>query len=123
MATVLSFTSLFRKNPVKSDRWICVFRAQHTVEANLIRGLLESEGIPVDVAGNGLVGAYPGLEWTKIRIYVAPERQVQAKALIEDWDRSHPVEKAWLCRGCGESNAATFEFCWQCSEAPQPASS
>ena len=101
--------------------WVCVHKADHKVAANVIRGLLESEGIAVQEAGDNFSGAYPGLEWTRIRLFVDPLNLERAKRLIADYQRGSQDAPAWLCRACGESNAGTFEICWQCNQAPEAA--
>lgn len=66
---------------------ITVLHALDAIEANLIKGLLESEGVQSSVLGEylqGGVGELPpqGL----IRVVVEEQDYEQAKAIIENWN-------------------------------------
>ena len=63
-----------------------VLHALNSVEANLVKGLLESEGIPSSVLGEFLQGAIGELPPTGlIRVVVNEEDYEQARQIIEDW--------------------------------------
>lgn len=63
-----------------------VLHALNSVEANLVKGLLESEGIPSSVLGEFLQGAIGELPATGlIRVVVNEEDYEQARRIIEDW--------------------------------------
>ena len=100
---------------------VCVHRLQDPIEANLIRGLLVNEGIPVELTGEGLVGAYSGVpKLCEVRIMVPPRYQEVAEAILRRYenDRRRPSGgRDWTCRHCGEANDPSFEICWRCEEA------
>lgn len=98
---------------------VCVYMAANAIEGNLIRGLLESDGIAVELRGEHLV-AYPGVpRVSETRVYVASHQQQAARVLIEAYERRNAEQRQWRCEGCGESNTAAFEICWQC-RSPRP---
>lgn len=96
----------------------CVYQAANAVEGNLIRGLLESEGISVELRGEALGGAYPGVpRVSETRVYVATRHQEAARTIIERYEQDAAARGVWHCGSCGEHNSAAFEICWQCGSA------
>ena len=66
-----------------------VLHALNSVEANLVKGLLESEGIDSSVLGEFLQGAIGELPATGlIRVVVDDEDYDQARQVIEDWGKA-----------------------------------
>ena len=103
---------------LQSDSRICVYNAHDPVEGNLIRGLLESAGIKVELTGEALAGAYPGIpKVSETRVFVAPSSRDEAKRIIETYEARNAAGKHWTCAQCGEANTAAFETCWQCQTA------
>jgi hypothetical protein len=106
------------------ERLVCVHRAPHLIEANLLRGMLEHGGIPVTLTGENLVGAYAGVPMlSEVRIMVPERFRPAAESLLRDYETrmSPPGSPAdWRCRLCGELNDDHFEICWQC-ECPRHA--
>lgn len=103
-----------------SDSRICVYRAPNQIEGNLLRGLLESSGIDVELRDEALSSAYPGLYGGGIfgtRLFVTPHNQVRAKAIIGEYQSRSAEGQHWTCSHCGEANTAAFETCWQCQHA------
>ncbi len=100
---------------------VCVHRLQDPIEANLIRGLLVNEGIPVELTGEGLVGAYSGVpKLCEVRIMVPPTYRSVAETILRRYEndrRRPPGGRDWTCRQCGEANDPSFEICWRCEEA------
>jgi len=100
---------------------VCVHRLQDPIEANLIRGLLANEGIPVELTGEGLVGAYSGVpKLCEVRVMVPPTYRGVAENVLRRYenDRRRPsAGHDWTCRHCGEANDPSFEICWRCEEA------
>ena len=97
---------------------VCVHRGTDPIEANLLRGLLESEGIPVQITGENLVGAYSGVpKACEVRVLVPGTRRHAAEAVMARYRRDGAEQEPdWLCGACGEANAPAFEICWQCGE-------
>ncbi|MFK7885766.1 MAG: DUF2007 domain-containing protein [Gammaproteobacteria bacterium] len=100
------------------DSRICVYNARDPIEGNLIRGLLESSGIDVELRGEALSGAYPGIpKVSETRLFVVPQLRDEAKAIITEYESRNAQGRHWTCTTCGESNTAAFETCWQCQNA------
>lgn len=106
------------------SQWKCVYRAAHAIEANLLKGLLASHGIASRVDGEALVGAYSGVpRAADARLMVATENSAEARRVLEDFEQQGNDAPAWQCGHCEETNAATFDTCWQCGNAqptPEP---
>lgn len=94
---------------------VCVHRGTDPIEANLLKGMLESEGIPGAVTGADLVGGYSGIPRVcDVRLMVPERYRASAAAALERYARERPAGGDWRCDACGESNAASFESCWSC---------
>lgn len=94
---------------------VCVHRGTDPIEANLLQGLLESEGIPATVTGADLVGGYSGVpKVCDVRLLVPSRYREGAEVVLERYARELPGEAEWRCSGCGEVNASSFESCWAC---------
>ncbi|MBM4423615.1 MAG: DUF2007 domain-containing protein [Chloroflexi bacterium] len=76
------------------DELVCVHVASGQVEANLIKSLLEAEGIPVMVAQEGAGAAY-GLTvgvLGEAEIIVPEKFAAEARELLEEWTRGEEEE-------------------------------
>ena len=71
-----------------------VYRPANTAEAHLIRQMLEAEGIPAYIQGEYLQGAIGGLPIsnTELMLRVADEHAEAARAIVEAWESSEPVQ-------------------------------
>ncbi|MGD8976718.1 MAG: DUF2007 domain-containing protein [Gammaproteobacteria bacterium] len=103
---------------VEGARVVCVHRTTNPIEANLIKGLLEQQGIPVEITGEDLVGAYSGVPRVcDVRLLVPPGHRQRAASVIDRYESAKDGpedERVWICESCGEQNASNFEICWQC---------
>ncbi|MGH8494583.1 MAG: DUF2007 domain-containing protein [Gammaproteobacteria bacterium] len=100
------------------DRTVRVYKAGHAIEAHLLRGLLEQAGIEAYLIGehqNRVYGATSTLFAIEIRV---PARDAAAaRAIVERFEAESTdtsVRPGWSCVACAESNAASFESCWNC---------
>lgn len=94
---------------------VCVHRGTDPIEASLLQGLLESEGVPALVTGADLVGGYSGVpKVCDVRLMVPVRRRKDADVVLERYQQARPTGGEWRCEGCGEVNAASFESCWSC---------
>lgn len=94
---------------------VCVHRGTDPIEANLLKGMLESEGIPAAVTGADLVGGYSGVpKVCDVRLLVPERYRARAADALAHYERERPAGDEWRCAGCGEVNAPSFESCWSC---------
>ena len=104
----------------EEPRMICVHRLQDPIEANLVRGLLVNEGIPVELTGEGLVGAYSGVpKLCEVRVMVPPRFRGSAEKILDRYESEKgrtSTSPDWACPACGENNDPSFEICWRCGE-------
>ena|SRR5688572_1921704 len=93
-----------------------VFLAFTAVEAHLVKGLLESEGISAEVRGEGMapiLGDVPILE-NLPSVWVADREVSRAQQIVRDFKRERVATgDAWRCE-CGEAMGAQFAACWRC---------
>ena len=103
-----------------ADRFVRVYRAANSMEAHVIRGLLEQHDIEVRLKGDGLSSAFGELpaEVIEVEIQVPSIFRIRAEELIKDYERrsapGHESAGEWQCRRCHETNPATFGVCWNC---------
>jgi hypothetical protein len=99
-----------------------VFVAQHPTEAHLVKGLLESQGIPAEVRGEALFGTRgeaPVSPDTLPTVWVFDDRQT-AEALEVLRGRqvgeigAAAKGESWQCPNCSEMVEPQFTVCWQC---------
>ena len=99
-----------------------VFIAQHPTEAHFLRGLLEAEGIDVEVHGEALFGARgeaPLTADTLPSVWLTNDEQLEAAmTVVESYsngaDAPGDIGETWACPNCGEQCEAQFSECWQC---------
>lgn len=73
---------------------IIVYTAQSSIDAFLVKGLLESEGIPAFVRGAALqggIGELPAMGL--ITVNVARHLADKASAVINDYEQSEPLDE------------------------------
>jgi hypothetical protein len=105
--------------PLPAGDLVCVHRGTDPIEASLLQGMLESEGIPAAVTGADLVGGYSGVpKVCDVRLMVPARRRADADLVLQRYQQAHPAGGEWRCAGCGEVNAASFESCWSCGSEP-----
>lgn len=104
------------------QRLVCVHRVPDPIEANILRGLLEQEGVAVTLHGEALTGGYSGVpKVADVRVMVPERSRAAAEAVIRKYqDRSTDSESPpWQCAHCGEENGGGFEICWCCGREPE----
>lgn len=102
---------------------IRAYVARNLMQAHLIRGFLDSEGIFSVVRGEHLVaiqGEVPITMDTLPSIWVNEVDRDTARALIERALRGELVFKDWVCPVCSETVEGQFTECWQCGTARAP---
>lgn len=103
-----------------------VYRAANSTEAHMLRGILEQQGVPVRLIGDGLSSGFGELPMDVIQVELqVPSGFAEfARQLIEEFEQANrePVAEArlWTCAQCGELCPDEFGVCWNChNERPQ----
>ena len=101
-----------------------VYVADGSGDAHLLRGLLEVEGIPAVVRGDGMVPLQGGNLFkieTRPSVWVLDDESdqyVRAVAIVEEYAAKKRTDTTagdlWRCRLCGETVEAQFTDCWNC---------
>ncbi len=98
-----------------------VYTARHPIDAHLVRGLLEAEGIPAEVRGEVLFGArgeIPMTEDTLPSVWVLDEwaaTRARSVVLRHRAGLAPAAGPAWSCPACGETLEPQFSDCWRCT--------
>ena len=100
---------------------IKVFVARHPTEAYLLKGILESNGIPSEIRGEALFGVQGQIPITEAlpEIWVLNDEQADdALALLRSQSTDSTAVHtgwSWRCPNCGETIEPQFTACWQCN--------
>lgn len=74
-----------------------IYEPAHSIEANLIVGLLQQFGIEAHIAGEYLQGGAGELPaFGLMRVMVANENAEAARQLIEEWNSGEPVVEGFF---------------------------
>lgn len=99
-----------------------VYVATDPVDAELVKGLLASEGIAATVQGGALFalrGELPITTDTLPTVWVLDDDDfARANALVDDDRRRRAAGahggRTWTCSTCSETLEAQFTHCWHC---------
>lgn len=100
---------------------VCIHRGTDPIEASLLQGLLESEGVPATITGADLVGGYSGVPRVcDVRLLVPRRYGDAATNVLQRYEneRGRTPGDDWRCPACSEVNGANFEACWACGREP-----
>jgi len=89
--------------------------------AHLLRGALESAGVPAFVEGEHLTplqGEIPTGASAEFHVSIVDEEQLPRAALVvRSWFTEQSGERpaaTWTCATCGEKHEAQVRSCWHC---------
>ena len=96
--------------------------ARHALEAHLIKGFLESNGISAVVRGEFLTSGWGELPVDVCSVWVSDDAQYdRAQALLVAFLRGDLAREFqgqnWRCPKCGEQIEGQFTACWKCGAA------
>lgn len=96
--------------------WVKVFEAEHALEANIIKGLLESSGLTVQLKGESLQGALGEIPFTdtQVSVWVYDIKLPHAQEILLEYQESKTNGPKWRCQHCQQLNPANFDVCWSC---------
>lgn len=99
-----------------------VHAARHALEAHLVRGYLESQGIEALVRGDYLTSGWGELPVDVCSVWVKDDAQYErANALLVAFLHGDLARElggdAWRCAQCGEQLEGQFTACWKCGAA------
>lgn len=96
--------------------WITIYRAENTVEANIIKGLIQTAGIECHIKGEMLQGALGEIpfEQTEVSVQVYAIKERHARQILVNYQQVNKSAPDWVCPNCNEPNGSAFDFCWSC---------
>jgi membrane protease subunit (stomatin/prohibitin family) len=93
------------------------------LDAEIVKGNLEKDGIDVYISRDDCGGMEPQLQMTEgIKVMVPSGQMNSAIALLQGMEERASIEKAnpktqWQCENCGEILESQFTDCWNCGVA------
>lgn len=102
-----------------------VYVAQNPMDAHMMRGFLQAEGIDSIVQGEDLFAIQGGVPVIYPTVWVIDdadcERARQLVSVSEHGLGDGAAEaETWQCAKCGETLADQFTECWQCGASRYP---
>jgi len=97
-----------------------VYLARNPLDAQVVRGALESRGIETQVRGESLWGVRGGLPVsadTAPSVWVSDADEEAALKLIARRRLPLAALAPWVCSRCGEEIEGQFDSCWRCAGA------
>lgn len=95
--------------------------AADPVDAHMVRGMLEAQGIAAVVKGEfawSARGETPPMDDTAPQVWVDEQDVDAARQAIERWERGELGGQAeWRCPSCAERLEGQFTQCWNCGAA------
>ncbi len=99
------------------------FNIGRSPEAELLKNLLDEEGISFTMRNEQLATALGGIPIGECypEVWILKEEDFpRAKELLEGWlNPQSPTRSAWVCDGCGEKMEEQFTSCWKCGKERQ----
>ncbi len=98
-----------------------VHTALDVPSANFIRQVLQDNGIPSMVQGDGVLSVSPKASGTYPTVWVSNDEDfARACEILSALARPQSDRQAppgtWTCRKCGEDNGPEFSECWRCAK-------
>ena len=99
-----------------SFKWVLAFDAEHSVEANIVKGMLEHAGIQCLLKGEALQGALGEIPFaeTSVSVWVYDIKLPAAQEILLEYRQSKTSAAKWQCQFCQQWNPASFDLCWSC---------
>lgn len=99
--------------------------AADPVDAHMVRGMLEAQGIAAVVKGDiawSARGETPPMDDTAPQVWVDEADLAEAREAIDRRERGDVGRgRPWGCPSCGERIEAQFDQCWNCgTDRPAP---
>jgi hypothetical protein len=98
---------------------IKVYTAANLLDAHILLGLLQCQGIAARVLNANAQGGLGEIPFanTYPEIWAEDARDAaRAKAVVESFERAEEPGAPLICGHCGEESPAGFERCWNCGE-------
>ena len=86
-------------------------------EAELLREILDKEGVPCLLRNSQLVSALGEIPFPECYLelwVIDDEIYPRAKLLLDGFLRNEEGGEPWVCPACGETLEGQFGACWKC---------
>ena len=96
--------------------WVTIYNAENSLEANIVKGLIQTNGIECQITGEILQSALGEIPFDQtqvgVQVYAIKERHV--RQILLNYQQVKQSAPDWVCPNCNEHNGSTFDFCWSC---------
>ena len=102
------------------------YQAGSLSDAYLMRDLLESRGVVVELRGEDTSNMAFQLPLASVwpTLWVPEDSLEQARSVLAEYEKGVRAEEGappWLCSKCGEACESLFSACWSCGTERHPA--
>jgi hypothetical protein len=94
-----------------------IFTDQNLMMVVHVQNLLATGGVSAELRNVYAGGASGSLAFTDVWPELWIDTQSVARAEVILMQMRSQSELVWTCAACGEENASSFDYCWQCGEA------
>lgn len=97
-----------------SESWLTVYYAKDPIEAQLLKGYLESQSVSVQLADNASIGGVGELPADALEtpLRVSADQFEHARQLLKQYETRG--DEVIYCPHCKETNYSNFDVCWSC---------
>ncbi|NVJ62048.1 MAG: DUF2007 domain-containing protein [Gammaproteobacteria bacterium] len=88
------------------------------LDANMLKGFIEHQGIAVQTRGEALAGAIGEVpvNESQVSLWVKDSQLEDAQSIYNKYMKQMDSDAEWQCTHCKEINPESFDYCWQCHE-------
>jgi hypothetical protein len=106
-----------------SDQFVTIAAFDSPVEAHIVRGLLEEEGIRTMLGGENATVLFAGVSLAEVTLQVHESDLEHAEAVLDEYEKDAtepgsdddiPQESGWVCSLCGELVDEAATVCPSC---------
>lgn len=101
---------------INAFHWVTLYRAENSLEANILKGLILNAGIECQLQGEMLQGALGEIPFdqTQVQVQVYAIKERHAREILLNYQQVKQPAQDWVCPNCNEHNGSAFDFCWSC---------
>lgn len=93
-----------------------IYTHENRILVNNAQNILENAGIAVTLKNEFAGGGSGDLSFltTWLEVWVINDEDYETAIDVIKTSLNNTNSKDWICEGCNETNAASFDLCWNC---------
>lgn len=105
-----------KDSSINAFKWVTLYRAENSLEASILKGLIINAGIECQLQGEMLQGALGEIPFdqTQVQVQVYAIKERHAREILLNYQQVKQPAQDWVCPNCNEHNGSAFDFCWSC---------